>query len=206
MNDEVGTYIEAPSILVSERTLSLPSCTLPVEPVGSVALAPERRLRELFDVHFEFVWRSLRRLGVATAVIDDAAQEVFLVASRRLGDIQLGSERSFLFATAMRIASDARRRASKRQLVGEEALEHASDPTPGPDELADRRRQRELLDRVLAAMELDLRAVFVLYELEEMTMAEIATTLGLAPGTVASRLRRARDEFRATVTRMQRSS
>ena len=189
---------------MSERTLSL----TPVLPAGQLGIAAPAadRLRQLFDTHFEFVWRSLRRLGVPGGGVDDATQEVFLVASRRLDDIELGRERSFLFATALRIASDARRRASKHMHLGDDALTDAGDPSPGPDELVDRRRQRELLDRVLAAMELDLRAVFVLYELEEMTMAEISTTLGLAAGTVASRLRRARDEFRATVGRMQRSS
>jgi RNA polymerase sigma-70 factor (ECF subfamily) len=205
MSGVLGTPNEPPSISVaepvlSERTLGLPSGQ------ATPASASDVRLRGLFDSNFEFVWRSLRRLGVPQGTIDDATQEVFLVASRRLGDIELGRERSFLFATALRIASDARRHASRREWVGDDALAQVGDPSPRPDELADRPRQREVLDRVLAAMELDLRAVFVLYELEEMTMAEIATTLGLPPGTVASRLRRARDEFRETVARVRRPS
>jgi RNA polymerase sigma-70 factor (ECF subfamily) len=65
----------------------------------------------------------------------------------------------------------------------------------------DRERARDLLDRVLDEMDLDLRVVFVLYELEEMTMADIASSLELAPGTVASRLRRARADFGERVAR-----
>jgi RNA polymerase sigma-70 factor (ECF subfamily) len=206
MNDAAGTFIQAPATAVSERTLPLAAPALPAAPPGTRACSDEPRLRELFDRHFEFVWRSLRRLGVAPLHVDDATQEVFLVASRRVADIRRESERSFLFATALRVASDARRRASRRHLVGEEALAHTGDPSPGPDELVDQHRQRELLDRVLADLELDLRAVFVLYELEEMTMAEIAQTLALPAGTVASRLRRAREEFRATAARLRRST
>ncbi|MDX2091773.1 MAG: sigma-70 family RNA polymerase sigma factor [Kofleriaceae bacterium] len=75
------------------------------------------------------------------------------------------------------------RRRSGRRLI---------DLAPSPAEVADRQRARAVLDRILDAMDDDLRAVFVLYELEELTMSEIANTLELTPGTVASRLRRAR--------------
>jgi RNA polymerase sigma-70 factor (ECF subfamily) len=147
--------------------------------------------------------RSLRRLGVPELVVDDAAQEVFLVAARRLADIELGRERSFLFATALRVASDVRRAVARRGTLVDDTLEHIADDAPNPAELADRQRARAVLDRVLDAMELDLRAVFVLYELEEMTMAEIAATLDVPAGTVASRLRRARDAFQAAVARLK---
>ena len=167
------------------------------------APAPEVRIRQLFDTQFDFVWRSLRRLGVPELTVDDATQEVFLVASRRLADIEAGRERSFLFATALRIASTTRRGLGRRGQHDDEAVDSLVDPAPGPDEVADRQRARAVLDRVLESMDLDLRAVFVLYELEEMTMAEIAITLELAPGTVASRLRRAREAFQATVARLR---
>jgi len=171
-----------------------------------VAVASNLRLRELFDHNLDFVWRSLRRLGVPSTVVDDAAQEVFLVASRRLADIELGRERSFLFATALRVASDARRAVARRGEHVDDALDHIADDAPSPAELADRQRARAVLDRVLDGMDLELRAVFVLYELEEMTMADIGITLELAPGTVASRLRRAREAFQAAVTRLRRSA
>jgi RNA polymerase sigma-70 factor (ECF subfamily) len=161
------------------------------------------RLRSMFDADFSFVWRSLRRLGVPAGATDDAAQEVFLVASKRLADIEIGRERSFLFATALRVASNARRSFARRDARHDDKLDRVVDPAPTPEQLADRARARELLDRVLATLDLELRAVFVLHELEEMSMAEIATTLELAPGTVASRLRRARELFRAEVTRLQ---
>jgi RNA polymerase sigma-70 factor (ECF subfamily) len=165
----------------------------------------DTRLRKLFDQNVEFVWRSLRRLGVPDLTVDDSTQEVFLVASRRLADIELGRERSFLFATALRVASDARRALARRGTHDQSALEELVDQAPGPEEHAERLRARAIVDVVLDSLDLELRTVFVLYELEEMTMADIASTLDLAPGTVASRLRRAREAFHAAVQRLPRS-
>jgi len=171
--------------------------------IHPVANPPEIRLRELFDQHLSFVWRSLRRLGVPPRLVDDAAQEVFMVVSRRLADIEVGRERAFLFGTSMRVASDVRRSEARHERIEADALDEIEDDRPGPEQLADRERTRAVLDRVLAALDLELRAVFVLYELEEMTMADIAATLDVPPGTVASRLRRAREAFRAAAMRLR---
>ncbi|HVK86706.1 MAG TPA: sigma-70 family RNA polymerase sigma factor [Kofleriaceae bacterium] len=193
-----------------EATRPTPKVELEPEPAPASMRAPEPpaptsedRLRAMFDANFDFVWRSLRRLGVPSATVDDAAQEVFLVASRKLASIELGRERSFLFATALRVASTARRAQSRRGEHDEQAVAGLVDHAANPEEQADRQRARAVLDRILAEMEDDLRAVFVLYELEELTMAEIATTLELAPGTVASRLRRAREQFQETARRLR---
>lgn len=157
------------------------------------------RLQGLFEQHYDFVWRSLRRLGLTSAAADDASQEVFVVAMRKLDVVRVGSERSFLFGTALRIASDVRRGATRRETVGPQMLDRIADPHPAPDELLARARARLQLDLVLDSMALELRAVFVLFELEEMTMAEIAVLLDVPPGTVASRLRRAREAFHSQV-------
>jgi RNA polymerase sigma-70 factor (ECF subfamily) len=85
-------------------------------------------------------------------------------------------------------------------VLGDDPID-AADPAPGAEELVDRARARAELEAILDRMPLDLRAVFVLFELEQMTMAEIAATLDLPPGTVASRLRRGRESFQAAVRR-----
>jgi RNA polymerase sigma-70 factor (ECF subfamily) len=164
--------------------------------------AAQARLRSLVAEHFDFIWRSLRRLGLDADGADDGAQKVFMVAARRLSAIEEGSERSFLFGTAMRVASESRRAVARRREVFELDAE-APDPTPRADELLDEQRARETLDEVLGAMPLDLRAVFVLFELEELTAPEIAVMLGLPVGTASSRLRRARDEFHAVAKRLR---
>jgi RNA polymerase sigma-70 factor (ECF subfamily) len=169
-----------------------------------VKVADDRaRLRALVEAHYDFIWRSMQRLGVPASDLSDCVQQVFLVASRKLGAIAEGSERSFLIGTALRVASDARRARERRREVPEDEVEAPCCPGPQPDEIADQRRLRALLDEVLAAMPEDLRVVFILFELEEMPTQEIAALLELPSGTVASRLRRAREEFDRRVARLR---
>jgi RNA polymerase sigma-70 factor, ECF subfamily len=161
------------------------------------------RLGEMVREHFAFVWRVLRRLGLSESDADDAAQQVFLTVSHRLCDIAIGSERGFLFSTAVNVAAHAHRSQKRWQELPESELDNRRDSVPGVEELIDRRRARELLDEILEAMALELRLVFVLFEVEQLTMAEIARMLELPPGTVASRLRRAREDFAARVKRVE---
>jgi RNA polymerase sigma-70 factor (ECF subfamily) len=196
-------------VVPPDRSVEMGACR-PQTPAGGCATtyvasrANEARLRTLVQEHFDFIWRSLRRLGVPHTDVDDCAQQVFWVAARKLAIITEGSERAFLFSTALRVASDARRsRVRRREVQQEDDAHQTCDAGPRPDEIADQRRARALLDDVLAQMPLDLRTVFVLFELEEMPTQEIATVLDLPTGTVASRLRRAREEFQKLVRRLQ---
>jgi RNA polymerase sigma-70 factor (ECF subfamily) len=157
----------------------------------------------LLDAHFDFVWRSLRRLGLSDDRAEDAAQQVFLVLSQRLDSITPGCELSFLFRTATRVASDVRRSASYRREVVHPDPAADLEGSPRPDDLLDERRARVLLDSVLDTLDMDLRTVFVLFELEEMTMTDIAQLLEIPAGTVASRLRRAREKFEAKLARIR---
>ena len=173
--------------------------------VVSLEDASAGRFRELVDTHYEFIWRLVRRLGVPQGDADDAAQQVFVTAARKLSAIRPGSERSFLFQTALRVAADSRRARSRRREVAASDLpddEDEWDSAPSPEDTVDLRRARAWLDAILDEMPLDLRAVFVLFELDQVTAAEIAVLLDLRPGTVASRLRRARQQFRDKVARM----
>jgi len=165
--------------------------------------AADQRLRAMLAEHYDFTWRLLRRLGLPSDRAEDAAQKVFFVASGRLERIKPGSERSFLFGTALRVASETRRDASSRREDLRAEPPETADPAPLADELIDRSRARALLDDILDAMEEDVRVVFVLFELEGLKTVEIAELLGLPMGTVASRLRRAREMFQTMVTRLR---
>jgi RNA polymerase sigma-70 factor (ECF subfamily) len=170
------------------------------------ALAPEaaRRFRALVDANFSLVWRFLRGLGVPPRDVDDAAQQVFLVAAQRLDRIHVGSERAFLLATARGTAANARRaHARMREIADDDALAGRVDARANPEQSASLKQARVLLDRFLDALSEDVRSVFVLFELEGMTMAAIAELLETPPGTVASRLRRGREDFQAVVKRFQ---
>lgn len=176
---------------VLERSFNLGHAA-PVTTLGGVN---ESRLRQVVSEHFEVLWRFLRRLGIPKGDVDDAVQEVVLVLARKLDRVEVGSERSFVLSTAFRVASSFRRAAKRRREVDDGGLEELEAPELNPEALAEKQRLRAVLQRVLNELPMELRAVFVLYELEELTMAEIASTLELPPGTVASRLRRAREQF-----------
>jgi RNA polymerase sigma-70 factor, ECF subfamily len=159
------------------------------------------RLTRVAQEHLDFVWRCLRRFGVPAADADDAAQQVFLVAADKLADVPVERERAFLFATAARIAANARRSIRRRQSAYDSLSQAPEEPTASQDELSDQLRARALLDQVMADMPDDLREVFVLFEIEEISIQDIATTLDIPIGTVGSRLRRARQAFQQAVTR-----
>jgi RNA polymerase sigma-70 factor (ECF subfamily) len=163
--------------------------------------ADKARLERMFSEHHDFIWRLLRRLGLNTGGADDAAQHVFLVAAERIVDIKLGSERSFLFGTALRVARSQSR--SDRRWVLEEDMDVRRSEAGRPEELIDHQRAVDLMGRILDGMTLDLRTVFVLSELEGMTMPEVAALVEIPVGTAASRLRRAREAFRAAVAALE---
>jgi RNA polymerase sigma-70 factor (ECF subfamily) len=218
---EAGVHLARPSLIVREEVSDEPGrhrvrgdalvrsdeedaeVSGEREVEATLAPADKARLSAIVGDNFDFMWRSLRRLGVPHGEVDDCVQQVFWVASRKLASITIGCERAFLFATALRVASDARRSRGRRREVPEDEAIQPTDPNPRPDEVADQKRARAVLDDVLAMMTLELRAVFVLFELEEMSTPEIAELLEIPSGTVASRLRRAREEFQKIVTRVR---
>jgi RNA polymerase sigma-70 factor (ECF subfamily) len=165
---------------------------------------PEARFRALVDESFDFIWRSLRGLGVPADAVDDAAQQVFLVAAQKLAEIEPGRERSFLYGTALGVAANARRaRARRREVLDDDAVQGQVDAAPNGEALVELGERRALLDRILAGMTDDLREVFVLFVLEGLTAPEIAELVGVPVGTVASRLRRARESFHALTKRFE---
>lgn len=170
---------------------------------GATGERDDARLRAIFDEHYAFVWRYLRRMGLLPADADDAAQQVFVVLSRKLDRVELGKERAFLCGTATRICSEVRRARSRRREVQGAEVAEPIDGRLGPEGIADRARARALLDLVLDQMDDSLRTVFVLFEIEEMSTADIAALIEVPTGTAASRLRRAREQFRAIIKRMR---
>jgi RNA polymerase sigma-70 factor, ECF subfamily len=162
------------------------------------------RTERLAHEQLRFVWRLARRLGLSPSDADDATQRVFFVVVERIDQIQPGSERAFLYRTALRIALRIKA-ASRREHASEsppdlELLPHAG---PSPEDLSEQQRARALLDRMLESMPLDLREVLILFEVEHLSMQEVAELLGVPRGTVASRLRRARADFEQRLHRLQ---
>lgn len=150
--------------------------------------------RAVYSEFFAAMWRTLRRLGVEPAQVDDAVQDVFIVVHRRLPQFDGRSLRGWLYAIAVRVASDHRRGASARRAVPlpEDAL---VDPQPDPAHACELGESVRLLHQLLAELDEAKRTVFVLGELEELSVPEIAAVLGENLNTVSSRLRAARARF-----------
>lgn len=157
--------------------------------------------------HADFVYRSLQRLGVRAMDLEDALQDVFLVVHKKLDGFDPSLKlRSWLFGIAARVAVAHRRKAHLRREHGDMELDrHPESGTPaGPEAAVMERQGRERLAQILDKLTPEKRAVFVMFEIEGKTTAEIADELGLPLGTVYSRLSAARAEFQRAVERLHR--
>jgi RNA polymerase sigma-70 factor (ECF subfamily) len=164
----------------------------------------DARLRQAAIDHFTGVWRFLRRLGVPRDLIDDAVQEVFLVAASKFAVVRPGAEKSYLFGIAVHIAREIRRRFGREHLV-DDPDDTTSEPATleTPETSFDLKEEQALLSQLLDTLPDHLRTIFVLFEIEGLSISEIATLLGVPLGTVASRLARARDRFETQRQRLQ---
>jgi RNA polymerase sigma-70 factor, ECF subfamily len=161
--------------------------------------------REVYDEHFRFVWRSIRRLGVRESDVADAVQDVFLIVHRKLPEFEGRSKVStWLFGICMRVARDRRRLAhERRRSDGDASLLEAVDPSADVGAEAERKQGIGLLYTLLDSLSDEQYAVFVAFEVEGMSGEDIAESLGIPLGTVYSRLRLAREAFRKAIARTQ---
>jgi RNA polymerase sigma-70 factor, ECF subfamily len=167
------------------------------------------RFEEVYGEHFPFVWRSVRRLGVNPSAVDDVVQEIFLVVHRRMAEFEArASMKTWLFGIVLRVVRQHRRtlRRKPAQLGGAAAMDPDVDRVHdmverGPHERAAEREAVRTLHALLDELDDEKREVFVLAELEEMTVPEIAEAVETNVNTVYSRLRAARRDFDQAVLR-----
>jgi RNA polymerase sigma-70 factor (ECF subfamily) len=158
----------------------------------------------VYAAHVGFVWRVLRTFGVPEAQVEDAVQDVFVVVHRRLGEWQgKAAITTWLFAIARRVASAHRRRADRRtrELTDELGDAQADHDAGAVDPFAEASRAQAAATvlAILAQLDHDKRVVFVLVELEQLSVPEVARMLDLNVNTAYSRLRLARQAFEAAV-------
>ena len=172
------------------------------------AAAAPADFERIYRDHFRFVWRTARRLGVSRTWLDDAVQETFVVVHRRLSDFQgRSSVKTWLYGIVRRVVADHRR--GLRRKPGGLACEDRGEEERAtahrdPEASIEQAEKVRLLHRLLDELDEEKREVFVLAELEEMTMVEIADALGVNPNTLSSRLRAARREFEQALERATR--
>ena len=158
---------------------------------------------QVFAENAPFVWRALRRLGVREADVEDVCQDVFLVVHRQLPGFEgRSSLQTWLYGISLRAASSYRRRPHRMREEIASTPPEESVPAPQDDDL-ERKRALARLDAALDALDDDKRAVFVLYELEQLSMAEIAEATGCPVQTAYSRLHAARRLVEASLERAQ---
>ncbi len=158
---------------------------------------------EVYEAHFDFVWRTARRLGCSEEALDDVAQDVFIVVHRKLSAFEgRSSVKTWLYAITRRVVADHRRKQHRRRPTNTPFHdERAVSPDAGPQELAARQQAATLLYSFLESLPDEQREVFVLAELEQMTAPEIVEATGVKLNTVYSRLRLARRAFERVVAR-----
>jgi RNA polymerase sigma-70 factor (ECF subfamily) len=175
--------------------------TAPSDEPSAPPEADRNRLERMFVSHHKVVWRVLRRRGLTEDAAAEATQQTFLLAAERLADIKPESERAFLIQSALRVAYALARKVERWELE-QDMDERLSDDR----DTGDRRADIQLCDLALSRVSADLAEVFVLYELQGMSAPEIADLLHIPLGSVASRLRRAREQFRAAAARLERAT
>jgi RNA polymerase sigma-70 factor, ECF subfamily len=160
-------------------------------------------LGAIFDEHFDYVWATLRRLGVREADREDLVHDVFLKFHSRLADYdETRPLRPWLFGFAYRVAADHHRLARHRVEVLGVSGEAAAQNPPADDRVA-AIEQRELILEALQTLDLDRRAVLVMHDVDDIAVPEIAHTLDIPLNTAYSRLRLAREQLAAAVTRLR---
>jgi RNA polymerase sigma-70 factor, ECF subfamily len=200
--------LQAPIDDTSQRTVSTDPCLDDRAESVTWSGRDGARLRALVDRFHDGLWRAVRRLGVPASHADDAVQRVFLVAASKLPTIRRDGERQYLYGIAVRVASDVRRSLSRRPEISEpspETSDLSGNGPPQPDELLESKRMLEELDRWLGEMPHPLCEAFVLFEIQELSATEVAAILNLPVGTVASRVRRAREFLRIRYNQSHRA-
>ena len=170
-------------------------------PGSAPGAAKSRTFSDIYTEHAAFTWRTLRRLGVREAETEDACQEVFLVVHRRLEDFDWQRPmQAWVFGICAKVAARYRRRAGARyeQATAEPQVSVAADQS----KFVERRQAEQLLEQILSELGDEQRAIFILYEFEQLSMAEVAVTVGCPLQTAYSRLNATRKHVKQALQRM----
>jgi len=169
---------------------------------GRRKVAAHLDFERVYDQQLDYVWNSLRRLGIPSADVEDLTQDVFMKVYHALGDYDPARPlKPWLFGFCFRVASDYRKHVFHDREVGVDHLDHA-DERRNPEQEAAIGEQRALALRALAEVELDRRAVLVMHDFDGHSVPEIVDVLGVPLNTLYSRLRLARAEFETAILRL----
>jgi RNA polymerase sigma-70 factor (ECF subfamily) len=198
---ELSGHVPDPHEPPARARLDVSSSAASAAGGGVESAARPLDFRTLFELEVGYVMRTLRRLSVAPADLEDLAHDVFLAVHQQLHRYDPARPlRPWLFGFALRVASHYRRKSGREAALA--ADDDLADAAEAPDALLEKERRRRLVLAALDEIELSRRAVFVLHELDGFTCEEIARTLEIPIGTTYSRLRLARQDFTSAMTRL----
>jgi RNA polymerase sigma-70 factor, ECF subfamily len=188
LGERWGVVVLAPTLSVADGG-----------PRAAAGAELQRAGEQLYQRHFEFVWRNARRLGCSDEWAEDAVHEIFMVATRRWSEFEgRSSERTWLFSIARNVVRRMQRdRARQRQHLARYAVEQP----PVLTHPAEQSEAAAYLRHLLQALSEEQRAVVILAELEGFSTAEIAESLSVPRGTIDSRLRKARVALSEAIAR-----
>jgi RNA polymerase sigma-70 factor (ECF subfamily) len=179
-----------------------------LDPVESLGVAPESLdFTSLYDEYFPFVWRMASRMGVARSALDDVCQEVFVTVHRRLNEFEgRSSVRTWVFGILMNVVKVHRRTLARKSPAHRSIApvldpETVADQAQGPHEAVSEAEAVRIARELIEQLDDDKRIAFILAELEEMPVSEIADALAINVNTAYARLRAARQEFTAAAAR-----
>lgn len=179
---------------------------VPVEPSAFASELPALDFRTLFESEYTYVRTSIRRLGVRERELPDLIHDVFFAVHRKLSDFDRTKPvRPWLFGITFRVVVGHKRKLGYRreELAASDSLDPV-DETPGIDQQIEDEERRQMVHEALNYLDDAMRAVFVMHELDDLAMKDIALALDLPLNTAYSRLRLAREDFRHAVERIVR--
>jgi RNA polymerase sigma-70 factor (ECF subfamily) len=184
---------------------SIEEMPLPFELAERQPAAQPLDVDAIHEQYADFVWLTLQRFGVRDADAEDMLQEVFVVVHRRLDSFDESARMTtWLFGICMRVAAAYRRRAfRRREKPMAEVPDQVAPEEQGPEQAAATHQAQERLQAALDRMDLEKRAIFVMFELDEVPCDAIADMLSIPIGTVYSRLHAARRDFQEALARVQ---
>jgi RNA polymerase sigma-70 factor, ECF subfamily len=200
----VGPDTKEAMLLAAELPMVESERTTPAGAAAKMRAKDTPSFESIYSKQFDFVWRSVLRLGVAEAHAEDVAQEVFVVVHRRLESFESRSSvKTWIFGIVRGVVRNHRRSDQRRQAREAIAEELRVVEADGPDEALARRQAKQVLYAILDELDESRREVFVLAELEQMPVVEIAEALEENLNTVYSRLRLARQQFAKAAERQR---
>lgn len=157
--------------------------------------------RALYNAHFDFAWRTARRLGLPEADVDDAVQDAFRIAWQQLDRFTWGRFTTWLYRIVANVVSERLRRRRVREFFGG-IFGNAEKHDSSLEARVEARQSLKLVEQALRKLSREKREAFALFEIEGLSHQEIADLTGAKVETIRTRVHYARKDFERLVAEL----